>query len=238
MYFLSNKERALIAIICFSLLEFCHSAMAAILPTMDLLEATCLFETAWNDPNNLAIMFDDIDINGVLSKNYVTDPPTRMTRTLLWDMERKKAADALTFLGSIVRDAKTHRQSNANAFIRWTIQRQFLNPEVFDNVLEEVFLDDANQLVTFIGKRDESFVDWKPLQVPQKQPVFYVQHGVTGQEENPMNTWRIVFINPSEDARCILKTGLGKFEFSSHLPYYVEIYLQKEMNVHIEHIDN
>lgn len=205
---------------------------------MDLSEAECLFETAWNDPDNLAITFDDIDINAVLSKHYVTDPPTRMTRTLLWDMERKKAADALTFLGSIVKDAKTHRQPGANAFIRWTLQRQFLDPEVFDNVLEEVFLDDANQLVTFIGKRDESFVDWKPLQVPLKQPVFYVQHGVAGQEENPINTWRIVFISPSEDARCILKANLDKISSGRHLPYYIEAYLRKEMNVRVEHIDD
>jgi hypothetical protein len=211
---------------------------SCILPTMNLSEAKCLFENAWNDPDNLALTLDDIDINAVLSKNYVTEPPTRMTRTQLWDMERKKAADAVTFLGSVVKDAKTRRQLNANAFIRWTIQRQFLNPNVFDNVLEEVFLDDANQLVTFIGQRDESFIDWKPMQVTQQQPVFHVQHGVTGQEDNPINTWKIVFINPSEEARHTLKMNFSKFDYSRHLPYYVEVYLQRDMNIHIKHVGN
>ena len=49
------------------------------------------FERAWTDPSNTRIELSPVDINLVLAQYYRTNEPLRFTRTMLWDMEVKKA---------------------------------------------------------------------------------------------------------------------------------------------------
>ena len=49
------------------------------------------FERAWTDPGNTRIELSPVDINLVLAQYYRTNEPLRFTRTMLWDMEVKKA---------------------------------------------------------------------------------------------------------------------------------------------------
>jgi hypothetical protein len=60
--------------------------------------AVAEFEAAWNDPRTTSVELPPVDVNRVLAEQYQVDPPTRMTRTQVWDMEVKKAWDTLTYI--------------------------------------------------------------------------------------------------------------------------------------------
>ena len=54
------------------------------------LDAETEFEKCWHNPSYTAIKLDDVDVNQVLS-HYIAQKPIHFTKTMLWDMERKKA---------------------------------------------------------------------------------------------------------------------------------------------------
>src|SRR6266702_7747051 len=60
------------------------------------------FEAAWNDPRTTSVELPPVDVNRTLAEQYLVAPPTRMTRTQVWDMEVKKAWDPLTYIPYVV----------------------------------------------------------------------------------------------------------------------------------------
>ncbi len=73
--------------------------------------AVAEFEAAWNDPRTTSVELPPVDVNRVLAEQYQVDPPTRMTRTQVWDMEVKKAWDPLTYIPHVVSEADRGRLS-------------------------------------------------------------------------------------------------------------------------------
>jgi hypothetical protein len=195
------------------------------------------FEQAWNNPKYTQIKLDDVDINETLSKYYELSTPIHFTRQMLWDVEIKKAWDPKTYISYVVRDGKSWgREILENGdvvFVRSSQQKQWLNPEKYGEVFEKVFLNHKEQIATFIGTnilKDEIGND---IDLENDQFLFHVQHSVGGDEENPVNIWRIVHLTEKKDQQII--DFFQTQNDTTELPGFVEIYIEKDLHTSISH---
>jgi hypothetical protein len=109
-------------------------------------------------------------------------------------------------------------------FIRVSEQRQWLQPDNYGTVIEACYLNHSSRQVTFIGLAEVHDDSGQTITASSEQPLFHVVHGVSGPEEKPLNTWRIVHL-ASDDSGALAK----RFELMSQasgLPEYVERYIE------------
>ena len=87
------------------------------------------FQRAWADPSNTRPEVPPVDVNRVLAEHYRTSEPLTFTRTMLWDMEVRKAWRPDRYIPSVVREGSAHtwgRRSAADgteSFVRSSQQR-------------------------------------------------------------------------------------------------------------------
>ena len=62
------------------------------------------FERAWADPSNTRVEPPSVDVNRVLAEHYRTSEPLTFTRTMLWDMEVRKAWKPDRYIPSVVQE--------------------------------------------------------------------------------------------------------------------------------------
>ncbi len=60
------------------------------------------FQRAWADPSNTRFELPPVDVNRVLAEHYRTSEPLTFTRTMLWDMEVRKAWRPDRYIPSVV----------------------------------------------------------------------------------------------------------------------------------------
>jgi len=198
------------------------------------------FEQAWNNPAYTQIKLDDVNINEILSLYYETPIPVYFNRQMLWDVETKKAWDPKTYISYVVRDGNSWGremlENGDEVFVRSSEQKQWLNREVYGEVFEKVYLNHKDQKATFIGTQclknwDDEYIDLK-----NQQPLFHVQHSVEGEENNPINVWRIVHLTEEKDQRFVEE--LKKLIDPTRLPGFVEIYIKNDLQIPLKHIGN
>lgn len=196
-----------------------------------------VFEKAWNNPAYTQIKLDDVDINATLTRYYETPISVNFTRKMLWDMETKKAWDPKTYIPYVVRDGKSWGrkilENGDEVFVRSSEQKQWLNGEVYEEVFEEVYLNHKDQKATFLGTQNLKDSSGKYLYLKNHQPIFHVQHSVEGEETNPINVWRIVHLTEGKDQKLI--EHFKKLENPTVLPGFVEIYIEKDLQIHLSH---
>lgn len=189
-----------------------------------------VFGSAWNRASHTSIEFDPLDVNRVLANEYDPAEGLALTRTQLWEMEVMKAARPDLFIPGVIRKGSARSwgrrelESGDEAFIRVSEQQFWLQPESYGTVIEACYLNHTRQQVTFIGLPEVEDDMGRTVVASPKQPLFHVTHGVTGSEESPLNTWRIVHL-ASDDNRELSK----RFELisqASGLPEYVERYIE------------
>lgn len=204
-----------------------------------------VFATAWKCDDQTQIELDPLDVNHVLAKDYIATGGLTLTRTQLWEMEVKKANRPDLFIPGVIRAGTArswgHRQlSNGDeVFIRVSEQRLWLKPDEYGTVIEACYLSHSSQQVTFIGLAEVEDESGETITASTEQPLFHVVHGVSGTEDAPLNTWRIVHLTNDEDG------ALSKrFELMSQrpgLPEYVERYIQDVLNISLRpptHLNN
>ena len=114
------------------------------------------FERAWSDRGNTRIELPLVDVNRVLARYYQTREPLAFTRTMMWDMEVKKAFRPDLYIPSVVTggSARTWGRravtGGAESFVRCSEQRLWLESSRRGLVLERVFLNPVRQSATFI----------------------------------------------------------------------------------------
>ena len=92
------------------------------------------FQRAWADPNNMRFELPPVDVNGVLAEHYRTSEALTFTRSMLWDMEVRKAWRPDRYIRSVVRQDSARawgRRSAADGtetFVRSSHQRLWLEP--------------------------------------------------------------------------------------------------------------
>ncbi len=73
------------------------------------------FQRAWADPSNTRFEQPPVDVNRVLAEHYRTSEPLTFTRTMLWDMEVRKAWRPDRYIPSLVREASAHSWGRRSA---------------------------------------------------------------------------------------------------------------------------
>jgi hypothetical protein len=190
------------------------------------------FERDWRNPAYTQIQLADVNVNRILSEHYTTSAPVHFTRTMLWDLERKKAWNPMTYIAHVVRDGKswgrTELAGGNEHFTRYTQQRQWLSGE-HALVIEDVNLFNKEQRVVFLGLPETKDQDGTVLRTQNSQPLFHVEHGVAGTEDEPLNTWRIVHLTPEKDDGLIKK--FTTLRAPKSLPKYIEVYIEQDLGI-------
>src|SRR5580693_4810723 len=155
------------------------------------------YEEAWNNPAHTRFELRAVNVNKVLRDRYEMDPHLRLTRTMIWDMETKKAWDPLSYIPYVVSQARTWGRTTlrdgSTRFSRSSMQRGWITPDE-GRVLEDVFVSDAKQTIYFLGRPRMLEENGNPLVASPFQPLFHVQHAVGGSEQAPLNLWSIVLL--------------------------------------------
>lgn len=93
------------------------------------LDAEAEFEACWRNPKYTAIQLDDVDINYTLSF-YSMQKPIHFTKTMLWDMEKKKAWNPANYISYVIKEDSAKSwdkhfcpQSNGELFVRCSAQK-------------------------------------------------------------------------------------------------------------------
>lgn len=189
-----------------------------------------IFAAAWNLDGHTSIEFDPLDVNQVLHDEYDDIGGLALTRTQLWEMEVKKAARPDLFIPGVIR-AGTARswgrrelKNGDEVFIRVSEQRLWLQPDSYGTIIEACYLNHSSQQVTFIGLPEVEDDEGRAITASPKQPLFHVAHGVSGTEQAPLNTWRIVHLTSDENSA--LSERFALMSQTSSLPEYVERYIE------------
>ena len=200
------------------------------------------FQRAWADPSNTRFELPPVDVNRVLAKHYRTSEPLTFTRTMLWDMEVRKAWRPDRYIPSVVREGSAHAwgrssaaDDRAESFVRSSQQRLWLEPVEYGLVLEQVCLNPTQQKVTFIGAAELPDRDKNLLRAGARQPLFHVEHSVGGDESRPRNRWRIVHLTDGPEHRLV-----GRFTLMANdvwLPEFIEIYIRSDLNIKLTRRD-
>ncbi len=194
------------------------------------------FERAWTDRDNTRIELAPVDINRTLARYYRTNKPLRFTRTMLWDMEVKKAFRPDLYIPSVVTKGSSrywNRQDwvgGTESFVRCSRQRLWLEPSKHGLVLERVFINPRRQRVTFIGTSELLGREGIPLWAGDGQPLFHVEHSVDGSELRPLNLWRIVFRTDGPRQQLIERFTPAKDVW---LREFVEIYIRRDLKIEL-----
>ena len=194
------------------------------------------FERAWADTANTRARQPDRDVNQVLSASYRTSKPLAFTRTLLWDLEVRKAYNPGKYIPFVVR-AESARvwgrqvEGSGEYFLRSSEQRLWLRPDEYGAVLERVHLNHPEQKATFIGALALTDPDGRQVRAGTGQPIFHVEHSVGGSETEPLNCWRIVHLTQGVDDRLLERFSAMAREV--WLPEYVEIYIWGDLDTEL-----
>jgi len=189
------------------------------------------FGAAWRDPNCTQFALPPLNVNKVLNERYTVKPPLRFTRSMLWDMETKKAWDPSTYISYVASDGRSWGRHNLEAgcegFFRSTVQTAWISQER-GQVLEDVFINHNDRRILFLGRREMTNDKGEHLYAGRHQPLFHVEHAAGGSEPEPLNVWRIVILTENNDQRFtepfkqMIKTGL--------LPGFLEIYIERDLH--------
>ena len=200
-----------------------------------------VFERAWVDPRFTRFALPSIDVNDVLARRYRTSEPLTFTRTMLWDMEVKKAWRPDLYIPHVVREGSADawglatEADGSDSFMRASQQRLWLDPEEYGLVLEETHRNHAHQKVTFIGGAEVPGRDGNILHAGTGQPLFHVEHAVGGEETRPLNLWRIVHLTERPDDRLI--EVFTRIAGDVWLPEFIEIYIRIDLNIKLTRHD-
>lgn len=191
---------------------------------MSTLDHEKAFEQAWDDPANTRYELPPVDVNQVLAERYELGEPLVVTRAMVWDMEVRKARHPDVFIPYVVTEGSADAWGGDGTFVRRSRQRLWLTPAEYGLVLEQTYLNHAEQKVTFIGAAEHPGRDGELLRAGTGQPIFHVEHSVAGEEDRPLNNWRIVHLTEAPDDKLL--EVFGGIAGNPWLPEYIEIYIR------------
>src|SRR5271156_1976357 len=89
------------------------------------------FERCWHHPDATRFELPVVGVNEILRKHYVMDPRVNLTRSMIWDMQCKKALDPATYVPHVISKAscwgKHQLNDGCDHFLRWSIQKAWLS---------------------------------------------------------------------------------------------------------------
>ena len=189
------------------------------------------FDAAWRDPRHTQFELPAHDVNKVLAERYSLKPPMHFTRTMLWDMEMKKAWDPSTYISYVVSRSHSWGRHNlepdCERFFRSSMQTGWIRPDR-GQVLEEVFINRDTRRIFFLGRPEMTDEKGERIYASDYQPLFHVEHAAAGSEAAPLNAWRIVLLTKQNDQRYT--EPFKQMAEEGLLPGFLEIYIQRDLN--------
>jgi hypothetical protein len=194
------------------------------------------FESVWNNPRFTQIELPPVQVNRVLREKYTASGTVELSRSMVWDMETKKAWDPLTYIPYVVSEGgswgRHHLASEIERWSRSSIQGSWLNVGR-GRVLEDVFVDHVRHKILFMG-RAQLLRESGPIQADAYQPLFHVEHAAGGTETDPINLWRIVILTEQKDERY--RAPFDEMVRQGTLPGFLEIYIERDLHVKLTRI--
>lgn len=195
------------------------------------------FEQAWHHPNHTPIEFEAVDVNALLQTHYSMSAPFRLTQSLLWDAEVKKAWDPKTYIPGVVLEGmswgRKTLKDGAECFLRASQQRAWLK-DTYGQVVEEVYMSPREQEILFLGRAESSGGNEPPLRAGGHQPLFHVEHAVGGTDQTPLNLWRIVHLT-KERNDALVKQQLTQMGNADWLREFVALFVEKDLGIKLTH---
>ena len=198
------------------------------------LDAENEFEKCWNNPNYTTIKLDDVDVNRALA-HYIPEKSIHFTKKMLWDMERKKAWNPGAYIPYVVKEGSARAwnkqpcsKTDGEIFVRRSDQKKWIDPNNYETVYEEVYVDEKKQLITFLGVTSLPDIH----NIDPTQPLFHVQHGASGDENHPKNTWRIVHLTEHKDSKLI--EAFNHMNDPTTLPGFIKAYIENDLHNHLQ----
>jgi len=201
------------------------------LPTFSA--ASHAYRAAWDNPAHTRFELPPVNVNKMLRERYSMRPEKALTRTAMWDMERKKAWDPATYIPYVVAQGGSwgrERLTDGERFSRASTQKGWI-AHAQGRVLEDVYLSDATQSIFFLGRERMRGPGGDELAASDFQPIFHVAHGVGGAEDEPLNLWSIVLETPAEDRRY--HAPFEEMVAAGWLPGFIEIYIARDLGVEL-----
>src|ERR1700756_1487329 len=178
------------------------SRSAAVLPHASFSQAIEEFDRAWRHPQHTPLELEPLDVNAMVQQYYILSEPVRLTRSLLWDAEAKKAWDPRRYIPHVVREGqswgRTTLTEGDQRFLRASQQRAW-KTDAYGQILEEVYPSSRECKILFLGRAELVGEDGRVLRADCHQPLFHVEHSVGGTDAQPLNLWRIVHLTPEKD---------------------------------------
>ncbi|MEN8168363.1 MAG: hypothetical protein ABFR65_12935 [Pseudomonadota bacterium] len=197
-------------------------------------EAKEEFESAWINPQNTKFELPAVDINEVLSNRYEVSKPVQLTRSIVWDMELKKAWDPATYIPYVVSRGQSwgrHFIDDGSERLFREITAQAWIADTSGPVFEDVFINHTEQKIIFLGRAELEAETGETIRTNGFQPLFNVEHAVGGTEGAPLNLWRIVILTENNDRR--FHRPFEDMVKAGWLPGFLEIYIEKDLHVQL-----
>ena len=204
------------------------------LPTFSA--AQLAYRAAWDNPAHTRFELPPVNVNKVLRERYSLRPAKALTRTAIWDMERKKAWDPRTYIPYVLSEGGSWGREmlpDGERFSRASMQKGWIAPGE-GRVLEDVYLSDATQSIVFLGRERMRGPSGEDLRASDFQRIFHVAHGVGGSEDEPLNLWSIVLLTAAEDRRY--HRPFEQMVAAGWLPGFIEIYIAKDLGVALSRV--
>jgi hypothetical protein len=192
-----------------------------------------LLEQEWSAPGRTAVDLPPVDVNQVLADRYELDRPLAFTRSMLWDMEVRKASAPDKYIPTVVKPGSVEKfpgttDGQIEEFVRVSDQRLWLDQSSYGTVIEHVRLDHENHRVFFIGVPEFTTPDGRTLRAGTGQPLFHVEHSVDGTEDRPLNLWRIVHLTGEQDAEMV--KAFDAMARDEYLRVFIEVYIREDLH--------
>jgi hypothetical protein len=191
------------------------------------------FESAWENPRNTRFELPAPDVNKVVREYYAVGKPVHLTGSMVWDMELKKSWNPAKYIPYVVsRDHAWGRDSyddGTEHFVREIDAKAWIIEGMTGLVFEDVFISHKERKIIFLGREELKYVTGETIRTNGYQPLFHVEHGVSGTENAPLNTWRIVILTENNDPR--FHQPFEEMVKAGGLPEFLELYITRDLDV-------
>ncbi|GIG69757.1 hypothetical protein [Phytomonospora endophytica] len=186
------------------------------------------FAEAWADPRHTLIHLPDLDVNAVLAERYEVAEPLTFTRTMLWDMEVRKARRPDLYI-PVADKASVRSWGDDPTYTRVSEQWLWKDMSSSGLIIEKTHLNHETRTVTFLGAAEAVDDRGETVTATTAQPLFHVEHGAAGTEERPLNTWRLVSLTDAPDGGELSKV----FDqiMGPYLPPFLEYYIENVLKI-------
>jgi hypothetical protein len=188
------------------------------------------FRRAWEEPEYTRFKFPPVNVNDVLRARYRVTPKIQLTRAMLWDLQRKKAQDPVTYMpysATEVRIWARHVQKDGSErFFRSSLQQGLITQRQ-GLILDEISICHLEQRIIFLSRQSLRDDYGTELTANAFQPLFHINRSVGGTEDEPFNLSSIVLLSSDKSGRYF--EPFAERVCTGCLPRFIEIYIQRDL---------